>query len=984
MQRIVRTCIIITSLACCLNIYAQNNTFSLNSTAVTWQIYPADNELTAIDLANPRLNTDNWVTATVPGTVFGSYVEQGLEPTPEFGDNIYQVEKSKYQRDFWYRTSFNIPQNFINKVLWLNFEGINHQGIIYLNGQYLGSVKGFYQPGRFDITALARHDKENILTVRISPPTEPIPNYASPTYISSAGWDWMPYVPGLLGGITDDIFLSATGPIQIIDPWVRTMQLTDNSAELSVEVQLQNSSNKEISGTISGEISPGNISFSRQVKIPASHFSTIKFDAGNDKELNIEQPRLWWPNGYGDQPLYNCNLSFTADDQLSDSRNIKFGIRKYSYDTDNNVLHISINGKPIFLKGGNWGMSEYMLRCRGTQYDIRLRLHKEMNYNMIRNWIGSTTDEEFYQACDKYGIMVWDDFWLNSHNNLPRDVHTFNLNAVEKIKRLRNYACIALWCGDNEGYPLPPINNWLAENIAVYDGNDRHYQPRSNADALTGSGVWTNLEPAAYFASPPMSFGGERGWGLRSEIGTAVFTNFESFKKFMPREHWWPQNEMWNKHFFGPLAGNAGPDQYSRSIEERYGKPSNIEDFCKKAQLLNIETNKAMYEGWASRLWNDASGILIWMSQSAYPSFVWQTYDYYFDLTGAFWGAKKGCEPVHIFWDSATNNIGVVNATLNPLENLTATAAVYNTDGKEVPGYRYTAKINVPANSTADCFTMRLEDHSNLAFKRPATASSALEVGDAGAAFDGGMGSRWGSDYSDQQWICVDLGKIQPINEVILCWEAAYASAYKLQISDDAENWTNIYSQNDGKGGNEKISLDPVNCRFVRMLGEKRATMWGYSLWEFKVYNKDYKKIEANPLSPVHFIRLNLSDEQGRIISDNFYWRGKEYLDYKALNDLQEVKLDLKTSVTTVDNYEIITSDITCPADAPNLAFALRVMPINARTGEQILPVFMNDNYFSLMPGESKQITTQYDPALLNGDKPQIIIKQYAADTFVD
>ena len=118
-------------------------------------------------------------------------------------------------------------------------------------------------------------------------------------------------------------------------------------------------------------------------------------------------------------------------------------------------------------------MSEYMLRCREEEYDLKVKLHQEMNYNMIRNWIGSVTDEEFYEACDKYGIMVWDDFWLNSHPNLPDDVQAFNNNAIEKIKRLRNHPSIAVWCGDNEGTPLPPLNEWLAGNVKYFDGGDR-------------------------------------------------------------------------------------------------------------------------------------------------------------------------------------------------------------------------------------------------------------------------------------------------------------------------------------------------------------------------------------------------------------------------------------------------------------------------------------------------------------------------------
>ena len=219
-------------------------------------------------------------------------------------------------------------------------------------------------------------------------------------------------------------------------------------------------------------------------------------------------------------------------------------------------------------------MSEYMLRCRGEEYDLKLKLHNEMHFNMIRNWIGSVTDDEFYEACDKYGIMVWDDFWLNSNSNLPDDVFAFNMNAVEKIKRLRNHACIAVWCGDNEGYPLPPLNKWLEEDVRTYDGGDRAYHANSHSDGLSGSGPWTNSHPNWYFTKAPYGYGANitKGWGFRTEIGTAVFTTFDSFKKFMPEKDWWPRNEMWDKHFFGNSAGNASPDKYFSTVEFNYGK----------------------------------------------------------------------------------------------------------------------------------------------------------------------------------------------------------------------------------------------------------------------------------------------------------------------------------------------------------------------------------------------------------------------------
>jgi hypothetical protein len=134
-------------------------------------------------------------------------------------------------------------------------------------------------------------------------------------------------------------------------------------------------------------------------------------------------------------------------------------------------------------------------------------------------------------------------------------------------------------------------------------------------------------------------------FGMRSEIGMATFTNCERFKKFMPTDTWWPPNEIWNQLFFGNPAVNAGPGGYLSDVDRRYGKPVGIEDFCVKAQLLSFETMKAMLEGWLDRSNKEASCISMWMSQSAYPAMVWQPYDYYFDLTGSYWGAKSACKP---------------------------------------------------------------------------------------------------------------------------------------------------------------------------------------------------------------------------------------------------------------------------------------------------------------------------------------------------
>jgi hypothetical protein len=806
-----------------------------------WKLRPADS------------TTGSWIAAVVPGCVFASYVAAGLEKDPNYADNIYKVDQRKYNRDFLYRAEFPTPAPFAGpssptaRHCHLHFDGVNRKGEIFLNGTRLGLLDGFMDRGDFDITPLLSPTGKNVLTVLVSWPGRPIANHASPTYISSDSWDWMPSVPGLLQGIISDVYLVMTGDVTIKDPWIRTDLPSPDKALLSIAVDLKSNSTQRDTGTLTCVIQPGNITLSHHVHLQPGESAHFSFDT------TITHPRLWWPNGYGDPNLYTCTFRYSPSPALppSDSTTVNFGIRKYSYDTLGGVLHILVNGKKIFVRGGNWGMSEYLLRCREAEYDWKVKLHREMHMNMIRNWIGSTTDEEFYDACDKYGIMVWDDFWLNSHPNLPDDVFAFNKNAVEKIKRFRNHPSIAVWCGDNESYPLPPLNAWLREDVRTFDGGDRLYQPNSHADALTGSGPWTNFPPTWYFTKYPGGFGGSPGWGFRTEIGTAVFTTYESFRKFIPDSAAWPRNEMWDKHFFGKSAANAGPDRYDAAVNKSYGTATGIRDFCRKAQLLNIETNKALYEGWQHHIWNDASGVMTWMSQSAYPSFVWQTYDYYYDLTGAYWGVKKACEPVHIQWSCADNSVKVINTSLADLRQLTATATVYNLDGKPATRYGKTAIIDAAPDTATECFDIPF-DNDNLANRKNAYAS----------------------------------------------------------------------------------------------------------------------------LSAVHFIRLLLKDRDGRLLSDNFYWRGNRFTDYTALNTLPPARLRC-TSVLLHDNDGKDVIRVTVNNPSATVAFAVRIQAVRQSDGERLLPALMDDNYFTLFKGEHKTIDIIFDAALLNGGGYKLIVEPY-------
>lgn len=993
---------------------AQSSRISLNTSKdIIWQIKPqADVKNSGFEISTPGFKIPDYVKGVVPGIIFTAYVNAGLEKDPNYSDNIWKVDESFYNRPFWYRTEFELPATYSKgQRVWLHFDNTNRYADFYFNGTKLSGTKtstkdvsGHMLRTKYDVTNLVKTSGKNAIAVLITDADqkkkrnskEGFGVTASPTYLSAASWDWMPYVPGRLAGITGNAYIQITGDVTMEDPWIRSQLESNEIAYLYLSSTLKNSSTSKKEVTLSGVIQPGNIKFSKKITLDAGVTSKIYLDRKDFPEFLINNPKLWWPNGYGEPNLYTCKLTCSIEGQVSDTKDFSFGIKNYEYQFVKNeagwpVMNFFINGQRIYLKGGNWGMDEYLLRCQGEEYETKIKLHKDMNYNMIRLWTGCVTNDEFYDYCDKYGIMVWEDFWLYvAYNDVASD-DDFKANALDKVKRLRNHPSIALWCGANETHPKPELDNYLRSIVALEDHNDRMYKSSSNQDGLSGSGWWGNRPPKHHFENsgsnlawnkPAYPYGSDRGYGMRSEIGTATFPTYESIKEFIPANQLWPlptdeqlktdDDNVWNKHYFGKEASNANPVDYKSAVNTQFGESNGLEEFAEKAQFINIEVMKGMYEAWNDKMWNDASGLLIWMSQSAYPSFVWQTYDYYYDATGSYWGAKKACEPLHIQWNASSNSIKAINTTSQDLKDAIAKATVYNLNGKEVPGYGKEVKVNVPSSNIVEAFVLNFNPH-NLANGKKAVASSASNTGSPELAVDGGAGSRWESDYNDDQWIYIDLGQKEKIKKVVLKWENAYAKAYELQVSNDAKKWKTVYQTIEGKGKTEAIDLKPVSSRYIRIKGNKRATEFGYSIYEIEVYGDQKLNTE---LTDLHFIKLELKDTQGRLLSENFYWRnGVKDLDYTALNTLPAANLTC-TLVERESTEECEKFKISVKNNSSTVSFGNRLRLVNKTTLKRVLPVIMSDNYVTLMPGEERVISLEADTKLLKGDV-EIFLKQY-------
>lgn len=748
MKKVLVMCIV--AAACALGMRGAH-TISLNSIdgGAQWALCPQD-DLTGISgnvISTPGFDMpSDAVPGVVPGVVFTAYVDAGREEDPDYADNIYRVDESFYSRPFWYRTEFDTPQEYgKGKRVWINFDNTNRYADFYVNGVKLsgtpGSTKdvsGHMIRTRYDITDLLAADGRNAVAVLITDADQkksrkaegPYGVACSPSYLAGAGWDWMPYIPGRLNGITGHVSLDVTGDVVMRDPWVRSDLPDLSRAEVMVTTGLKNTSVKQRRVTLEGTITPGDVKVAQTYILPGNGEAVVTLDKTRLPQLVIDNPRLWWPNGYGEPNLYTLELRVIDNGKVLDEKKIDFGIRKYDYKMVPNklgfpVMTFFVNGQKVYVKGGNWGMSEYLLRCQGDDYEKKIRLHKDMNYNMIRLWTGCVTDDEFYDWCDRYGIMVWNDFWLYVAYNDVAEPEAFKANALDKVRRLRNHPSIALWCGANETHPKKELDDYLLAMVAREDRNDRMYKSCSNQDGLSGSGWWGNQPPRHHFDTsgsnlafntPSYPYGSDYGYGMRSEIGMATFPVYESVIKFIPEKDQWPlptdeqlkndDDNVWNKHFFGKEASNANPINYKKSVNSRWGESSSLEEFCEKAQLINIEDMKGMYEAWNDKLWNDAAGLLIWMSHPAYPSFVWQTYDYYYDPSGAYWGAKKGCEHRHIQWNSSNNSVKVINTGGNAMTDVTATAKVYGLNGCELPSYARTRRLSVPPSAMSEAFIL--------------------------------------------------------------------------------------------------------------------------------------------------------------------------------------------------------------------------------------------------------------------------------------
>ncbi len=573
-----------------------------------------------------------------------------------------------------------------------------------------------------------------------------------PTFIASEGWDWIPGIRDRNTGIWQDVELAATGELRLLDPHVVThlpLPHTD-AADVSIGITVENRAPAAVQATLVARFDA--VRVQKTVRLDPG-ITEVSLDPREFPQLHLKAPRLWWPNGYGSANLYSLELEVLADGAPSDSRALKFGVRELTYELSlfdsqgrlrrvevdpaagsvlgqqlvdirheaikrtpqgwaesltpageispavrpisseslTPYLAIRVNGVPIAARGGSWGMDDSRKRISRARLEPYFRLHRAANLNIIRNWLGQNTEEVFYDLADEYGLLVLNDFWASTQDFQvePQDPALFLANARDVISRYRNHPSIAVWFGRNEGVPQPIINEGLADLTASLDGT-RYYTGSSNSVNLQGSGPYNYRPPEQYFT--------DLAQGFSVEVGTPSLSTLESLRASIPETDRWPLSDTYAYHDWH-FGGNGDVATFMAALEQQYGAAANLEDFERKAQLMDYVSYRAIFEGFQAHLWTKNSGRLLWMTHPSWPSNTWQIYSSDYDTAAAYYAVKKACEPVHAQLNLPDFTLAVANISRAAQAHLSLRTHIISLDNRLLA--ERVDSVSVAANSVA-------------------------------------------------------------------------------------------------------------------------------------------------------------------------------------------------------------------------------------------------------------------------------------------
>jgi exo-1,4-beta-D-glucosaminidase len=634
------------------------------------------------ELSEKGINPKQWIITEVPNTVLSSLTSAGVYKDIYRSMNMNNIPTEQFKSSWVYYKSFSWNKEKGENVI-LDLDGINYRANIWLNGTKIAdtsTVFGVYKQYEFDITELLNDD--NKLVIEVYPP---IPGDFTIGFV-----DWAPVPADNNMGIWRGVSLVKSKGVSLTETYVYADFDVENptSADLFISTVLENTSKEEKEITLHGEIEE--IIFNYTLTLQGGEKRLIKLSSENVKELHILNPRLWWPHNMGNPNLYKIKFLAQVKNITTASEEVSFGIRKVTdYLNKNGHRGYRINGKKILIKGAGW-VDDLLLANDEVYDEAQILYTKHMNFNTIRFEGFWGKDEHIYEMCDKHGLLLmvgfscqweWSEYLGGKKFNEDEDGYGGVLEPEEiklvagyfkdQVKWLRNHPSIFVYTVGSDRLPHPDLE---LREMAILKENSPNILLLSSAKLKESIHTGTSgvkMEGPYDYVTPNYWYtdtirGGAFGFNTETGPGPQPPVMYSINKMIPNKKDQWPlDNEMWKyhsgRHAFGDMS------KFLKAFDARYGKSENVEDFAKYAQIASYEAMRPMYEAFEVNRPN-ATGIIQWMLNSAWPETYWQLYDSYLHPTGAFYGAKNGARDVNAIYNYGDEKVYVSNESLKAIK----------------------------------------------------------------------------------------------------------------------------------------------------------------------------------------------------------------------------------------------------------------------------------------------------------------------------
>jgi exo-1,4-beta-D-glucosaminidase len=866
----------------------KQTTFRVENINSGWKIQSSEKLAGTEDeaISQNSFDVSDWYEGVVPGTVMGALSDFNVIEDATFGINMKNMDPTQFQKPWWYRSTFEITAEDLKKNISLRFNGINYRADLWVNGKKVAGKDDFagsFRMFSYNINQFI-NEGENTLALKIT-------QYADGEYLLGF-CDWNPLPTDRSMGIFREVFLEVNDGVKIRSPFVyaKVDTVSKSAADLFIQAEIVNSSNEAVEGVFTVDYEVGTIE--KKVTVPANDTLSVRLNPDEFSQLSVSNVEFWWPNGMGNAKLYNLKTEFTVGNKIVDQVDKKYGIREIrSYLNEDKNRAFEINGKFVMPKGGGWA-DDIFLRDTRKSVEAQMRYIRHMGLNSIRAEGFWGKDEDLYNLCDEYGILVmigwnciweWEEYLLKPCHEkyggavTPIDIALLADSWKDQMLWLRNHPSIYVWMLGSDKLPHPDLE---MKYIALFDKYDpsRTYITSAGGAGTEDNNIVAEVPLVSDISGPtgmkmlgPYAWTPPHYWFTDTQLGGAYGFNTEtcpgasiaplaSLRKMMPEEALWPiDKNYWEYH--------TGRNQFTsldrdiNAINERYGKSSSVEEFAYKAQVNNYEIMRPQFEAFIAHK-PKSTGLVQWQLNSAWPKLIWQLYDTYLQPNGSFYGTKKACTPLHAIYRYGMDDIFLANEDLNDAKNLTVQIRIFDINSKEIFADNWTGDI--PSNI------------SKFIYKMP-----------------------------------------------------------------EINNLTSVY------------------------------------FLDLRIFNSENKELD-NSIYWLSTKKDVLDYEAAKKLEWPFYTPTSSFADYTALDKLPKINLEYDYKYTTENEFGKVVLNIKNTSET--IAFFNFLDVLNPETMLPVLPIFWDDNYVTLLPGEERSYDAKFFLSDFNGEKPVIEVRGWNVD----